>query len=123
MKFTPLLLSSLFLLLMASVSLSSTPPSQEAEVEILADHQSQRPDGWIHASGNAVLSFQGIQIEAASIVTSTDPPCGLAGSNSSVPLMFLNEPRTSVTIMCRALNSAEVCPGSNVHFAIDVPFV
>jgi hypothetical protein len=30
----------------------------------------------------------------------------------------LNRPRTQVTIMCRARNSASVCPGSKIQVAI-----
>ena len=41
-------------------------------------------------------------------------------SQSMAPRMSLNRPRTQVTIMCRARNSASVCPGSNIQVAIDL---
>src|SRR5713226_2996205 len=41
-----------------------------------------------------------------------------SGSNSMLPLTFLKCPRTHVTIMWRARNSAAVCPGSKIHFVI-----
>src|SRR2546425_12154076 len=34
--------------------------------------------------------------------------------------MSLNRPRTQLTIMCRARNSASVCPGSKIQVAIQV---
>ena len=44
-------------------------------------------------------------------------------SNSSRPWMSLNSPRTQLTIMCRARNSASVWPGSKIQVAIsDTPF-
>jgi hypothetical protein len=35
--------------------------------------------------------------------------------------MFLKKPRTSVTIMCRTENSADVCPGSKNHLDMRTP--
>src|SRR5262245_41381406 len=43
---------------------------------------------------------------------------GLSGSNSRDPCTSLKCPRTHDTIMCRARNSAAVCPGSNTHLAM-----
>lgn len=48
----------------------------------------------------------------------TDVPVGLSASYCRVPCASWMLPRTNVTIMCRATNSAAVWPGSKVHFAM-----
>src|SRR3954452_6611407 len=52
------------------------------------------------------------------MTASADDRSGASGSNSRVPWTFLKWPRTHVTIMCRAQNSAAVWPGSNSQRAI-----
>jgi len=44
----------------------------------------------------------------------------VGGSISMNPSTFLKWPRTLLTIMCRTLNSAAVCPGSKTHLCFDM---
>src|SRR5664279_2249257 len=80
--------------------------------------------GWFSTSRKSALfrwasrSGSPVQSPRASISTLTEEFFGFAGSNSSVPCTLLKCPRTQVTIMCRAQNSAAVCPGSKNHLAM-----
>ena len=58
----------------------------------------------------------------ASMTASTDAESGSSLSKIRLPCTFLNCPRTQVTIMWRAQNSADVWPGSKNHFAMRPPF-
>src|SRR5262249_10958498 len=51
-------------------------------------------------------------------VVSMDSCAGLSGSNCSEPYTSLKCPRTQETIMCRARNSAAVCPDSKTQVAM-----
>src|SRR5437899_6318233 len=57
------------------------------------------------------------------MTASTDAEAGFFSSKTRLPRTFLKWPRTYVTIMCRAQNSAAVCPGSKNHLAIGAPFL
>src|SRR2546422_5186439 len=56
------------------------------------------------------------------MIASTVAEAGSFSSKDSLPRTFLKRPRTYVTIMWRAQNSADVCPGSRTHFATVSPF-
>src|SRR6266478_2898666 len=56
------------------------------------------------------------------MITSTLAEAGSFSSKTRMPRTFLKWPRTYVTIMWRAQNSAEVCPGSRNHLAMGASF-
>src|SRR3954454_13077776 len=80
--------------------------------------------GWFSTSRKSGLrrcpsrSGSPVQMPRASISPSKRAARQCSQSSSSVPWMSLNSPRTQVTIMWRARNSASVCPGSKIHVDI-----
>ena len=80
--------------------------------------------GWFSTSRKSALrrwasrAGSPVQIPVASISPSKVAPRQRSQSSSSRPWMFLNRPCTQVTIMCRARNSASVCPGSKIQVDI-----
>src|SRR5205085_10014417 len=77
--------------------------------------------GWRSTSRKSALrrwasrSGWPVQMVRASITPSKLAVRGSVGSNSSLPWMSLNRPRTHVTIMWRARKAASVCPGSRIQ--------
>src|SRR5437588_3463118 len=80
--------------------------------------------GWLSTSRKSALrrwasrAGSPVQTPVASISPSNVASRQWSQSSSSCPWMSLKRPRTQVTIMWRARNSASVCPGSKIQVAI-----
>src|SRR5882724_412696 len=106
---------------------SSPSTLQSSAPSVLPTRPLKRIWGWRSTSRKSALrrwasrSGSPVHRPRVSMIASTDAEVGCFSSKTRLPRTFLKCPRTYVTIMWRAQNSAAVCPGSKNHLAIAPP--